>query len=92
MLREGVYYSFRLEGQWSPYIGSGRKFPRRNPGVFKIQVQRRMAEGESLGPDDPIEQFLSLLVRDRDGDQGRLGKSRSPPGDGLASVGRQWPT
>ena len=62
MLREGVYYSFRLEGQWSPHAGSGRKFPRRNPSVFKVQVQRRMAEGERIGPNDPIAQFLSFLV------------------------------
>jgi hypothetical protein len=62
MLNEGVYYSFRLEGQWSPHVGSGRKFPRRNPSVFKIQVQRRMADGERIGRNEPIEQFLSLLV------------------------------
>jgi hypothetical protein len=62
MLNEGVYYSFRLEGQWSPHVGSGRKFPRRNPSVFKVQVQRRMADGERLGRNDPIEQFLSFLV------------------------------
>jgi Protein of unknown function (DUF3485) len=62
MLREGVYHSFRLEGQWSPHAGSGRKFPRRSPSVFKVQVQRRMADGERIGRNDPIEQFLSLLV------------------------------
>ncbi|WP_435011798.1 exosortase-associated EpsI family protein (plasmid) [Tundrisphaera lichenicola] len=61
-LREGVYYSFRLGGVWSPSFGSNRKFPRRNPGIFKIQVQRRVADGERLQPDDPIEQFLSHLI------------------------------
>lgn len=61
-LREEVYHSFRLGGEWSPDVGSGRKFPRRNPGVFKVQVQRRVAEGERRDRDDPIEQFLVLLV------------------------------
>jgi len=61
-LREAVYYSFRLEGQWSPQAGAGRKFPRRNPSVYKIQVQRRMGDSERLGPNDPIEQFLKYLV------------------------------
>jgi hypothetical protein len=64
-LREGVYHSFRLQGQWSPDIGASRKFPRRNPGVFKVQIHRMVAEGERRGDKtliDPIEQFLSLLV------------------------------
>jgi hypothetical protein len=97
MLREGVYYSFRLEGQWSPHAGSGRKFPRRNPSVFKVQVQRRMADGEKIGPNDPIEQFLALLVpaiereirsaRERAGTStGDVGPSiqLGEPGEGLA--------
>jgi hypothetical protein len=105
MLNEGVYYSFRLEGQWSPHAGSGRKFPRRNPSIFKVQVQRRMAEGERLGPNDPIEQFLSLLVpviereiksaRERTRTSvGDVGPSIQPgdPGDGLAMTasGEFW--
>jgi len=61
-LPEEGYHSFRLEGRWSPDVGSGRKFPRRNPSVFKVQVQRRVAEGERRDRDDPIEQFLSHLV------------------------------
>jgi len=96
MIREGVYYSFRLEGQWSPHVGSGRKFPRRNPSVFKVQVQRRIADGEHLGRNDPIEQFLSLLVpviereikaagRPAGTSTGDVGPSMEPgdPGDGL---------
>jgi hypothetical protein len=97
MLREGVYHSFRLEGRWSPHAGSGRKFPRRNPSVFKVQVQRQMASGEKLAPNDPIEQFLTLLVpaierglksaekpaRTSTGDVG-LPIPPGDPGDGLA--------
>jgi hypothetical protein len=62
MLREAVYHSFRLDGQWSPSIGAGRKFPRRNPGIFKVQIQRLVAEGEKLDKGDPIEQFLKLFL------------------------------
>ena len=64
MLREEVYYSFRLGDDWSPDMGRGRKFPRKNPGIFKVQVQRRVVEGERRDRDDPIEGFLSLLVAD----------------------------
>jgi hypothetical protein len=97
MHNEGVFYSFRLEGQWSPHAGSGRKFPRRNPSVFKVQIQRRMADGEKIGPNDPIEQFLTLLVpaiereirsaRERAGTStGDVGPpiQLDEPGDGLA--------
>ena len=47
--RQVACHSFRLDGTWSPDIGVGRKFPRQNPGIFKVQVQRMAAEGESLG-------------------------------------------
>jgi Protein of unknown function (DUF3485) len=61
-LREESYHSFRLEGNWSPDVGSGKKLPRRSPGVFKVQVQRLMAPVERRGKDDPIEQFLGVLI------------------------------
>ncbi len=64
ILREEVYYSFRLGNDWSPDMGRGRKFPRKNPGIFKVQVQRRVVEGERRDRDEPIEQFLGLLVDD----------------------------
>ena len=75
MLREEVYHSFRLDGQWSPDIGSGRKFPRRNPGVFKVQIQRQVADGGEPGPGGPDRAIpLGVAVRDRGGDQGRRGQ------------------
>jgi Protein of unknown function (DUF3485) len=61
-LREAVYHSFRLDGLWSPFIGQGRKFPRRNPGIFKVQIHRLVGEGENVGPGDPIEQFLQKFL------------------------------
>ena len=60
--REEVYYSFRLGKDWSPDMGRGRKFPRKNPGIFKVQIQRRVVPGERRDRDDPIEQFLALLI------------------------------
>jgi hypothetical protein len=62
---EGVYHSFRYNGVWSPDVGAGQKLPRRNPGVFKVQVQRLMIPGESRNVDkypDPIEDFLKRLL------------------------------
>ena len=59
--REEAYYSFRLEGKWSPDAG-GRKFPRRNPGALKLQIQRMVLPGENREQDNPTEQFLSVLI------------------------------
>jgi Protein of unknown function (DUF3485) len=64
-LLEGAYYSFRYNGEWSPEVNGGRKLPRRNPGIFKLQIQRVMAPGESRDIDkypDPIEDFLKSLL------------------------------
>jgi Protein of unknown function (DUF3485) len=64
-LREGVYHSFRLDDRWSPNVAGGRQLSRRNPGVFKIQIQRKVTEGERRGDDkvsDPMEQFLGVLI------------------------------
>ncbi len=60
-IHEVVYYSFRLDGKWANWIG-GRKLMRRNPGVFKLQVQRRIVDRESLEQGDPIEDFLAALL------------------------------
>lgn len=62
MLREAVYHSFRLDDRWSPFIGQGRKFPRRNPGIFKVQIHRLVADGEIVTQGDPIEQFLQKFL------------------------------
>lgn len=76
VVREAVYHSFRLDGQWSASIGDGRKFPRRNPGIFKVQVQRQVAEGESLDAGDPMEQFLAALLTEMEKEIGQAsGKS-----------------
>jgi hypothetical protein len=64
-LLEGVYHSFRYNGVWTPDLSLGQKFPRRNPGVFKIQIQRVMIPGESRDFEkypDPIEDFIKYLI------------------------------
>ena len=62
VVRNMVYHSFRLDGHWSPGIAA-LKFPRKNPGIFKIQIQRRVIEGEGNGTgNEPIEQFLGAFL------------------------------
>lgn len=67
------YYSFRLnDGGWSPDVGGGKQFYRSNPGVFKVQIQRKMSDGERaiIARDgskggagiEPIEDFLVLML------------------------------
>ena len=82
-IREVVYHSFRLEGPWSPDVAAGRKFPRKNPGIFKVQVQRRVAEGERHDRDDPIETFLSRLIPEI---ERRIAASQSTPSTASASI------
>lgn len=58
------YYSFRLDGQWSPDAGSGRRFYRSNPGIFKVQVQRDMRRDEKIAANDPLDDFIAKLLTD----------------------------
>ncbi len=87
MVREVAYHSYRLEGPWSPDIAAGRKFPRKNPGIFKVQIQRRVAEGEKRDRDDPIEAFLGRLIPeiDRRIDESQAGKTGSASPTGVTS-------
>jgi hypothetical protein len=64
-LIEGVYHTFRYDGVWSPDVPLGKGLGRRNLGVFKLQIQRLVAEGESRDADkyrEPIEDFLESLL------------------------------
>ena len=85
MLREAVYHSFRLDGRWSPYIGAGRKFPRRNPGIFKVQVQRLVADGETPRPrttrSSSSSSFLVPAIEREIKAAAEGGRRPSPPGD-----------
>ena len=66
IIRNAVYHSFLLDGQWSPSI-AGRKLPRKSPGIFKVQIQRRVIEGEKRDGDEPIEDYLQKLLPLLDG-------------------------
>ena len=61
LIHESVYYSFRSDGSWKPSVATGNT-PRRNAGIFKIQIQRRMAPSEKGQEGDPIEDFLQHLI------------------------------
>ncbi|WP_435022696.1 exosortase-associated EpsI family protein (plasmid) [Tundrisphaera sp. TA3] len=63
-VRERAYHSFRLDGRWSPDVGRGIKFHRSNPGLFKVQIQRGMSQGEKPDKNEPIEAFLAMLIPD----------------------------
>lgn len=81
--REEVYYSFRHEGQWYPDAAVDWKRFRHNPSMFKVQVQRRIAEHEhrllrratdKVSP-SPSEQFLTVFLEVL---ERRIAASRSP--------------
>lgn len=60
-LEETVYYSFRHDGVWLPVVDT-RNSPLKNPGIFKIQIQRRVAPGETLTADEPIKDFIAKML------------------------------
>ena len=64
-LQEGVYHSFLYDGVWSPYVSTSRDLNRLNLGVFKLQIQRLVGDGESRDVGryaEPIEDFLESLL------------------------------
>ena len=64
--RVHVYAGFRHAGRWTPDSSGSRKRFRHEPGMFKIQVQRRLGMGERCDVGNPIEEFLSALVPELD--------------------------
>ena len=68
-----VYYSLRYDGQWTTRTVS-HKASKRIPGMYKIQLSRRISDREKRDIDNPCEPFLAALVGeiearlDRDGD------------------------
>jgi hypothetical protein len=61
MIYQTVYHTYEMNGVWSPAV-ENHKLPRRNPGVFKVQIQRRSFEGERRGDNEPIEAFVAKLL------------------------------
>lgn len=60
-LQEAVYYSFRHDGVWVPWVNT-KNSPRKNPGIYKIQIQRRVVPGEAMVSDEPTEDFIKKMI------------------------------
>ena len=61
VLNQAVYHTYRVDDEWTPIL-AGRRLSNRNTGIFKIQIHRRVFDGERLGVDEPIESFLKKLI------------------------------
>jgi hypothetical protein len=73
--RQEVYFSFRHGDRWFPDPGRFWKNFRHNPSMFKVQVQRLVAEFERRDLNNPTEQFLTLLLPEIDR---RIQEQRDP--------------
>jgi hypothetical protein len=56
-----VYYSLRYDGRWTTRAASPRDSSR-IPGMFKVQVSRRLSGRERRDVENPCEPFLAALV------------------------------
>lgn len=61
--RQEVYYSWRYNGRWSTSVSSPKE-SERIPGMYKVQVARRISSKESRTLDNPCEDFLGALLPD----------------------------
>jgi hypothetical protein len=64
-VHEHVYHSFRNAGEWGPDMQSRWKSFRHNPGMFKVQIQRRDS-GEAKQDDSGALVFLGKIVEEID--------------------------
>jgi hypothetical protein len=61
--RDEVLYSFRHDdGNWSPDVNGNWRVLRYSPAMFKVQIQRKVAEREQRRLNNPTEAFLGLLI------------------------------
>lgn len=79
LVRETAYYAFRHDGEWVPWVDT-KNSPRKNPGIFKIQVARRLTPTENRFQDEPIEDFLAKMVPALEGmiATAKVGRSTEP--------------
>ena len=56
-----VYYSWRFQGRWSPDYGKFKQLER-IPGMFKVQLARRVVGQERRDVGNPCEAFLQVLL------------------------------
>lgn len=70
-----VYYSWRYNGRWSPAVGN-LKQSERIPGMYKVQLARRVGPYESRTIDNPCERLLEQLLPDL---ESRITGQSAPP-------------
>jgi len=58
-----VYYAWRYNGRWSTSVSSPKE-SERIPGMYKVQLSRRVGRNESRIIENPCEAFLGLLIPD----------------------------
>jgi EpsI family protein len=56
-----VYYSWRHQGHWTPELGVMKQIER-IPGMYKVQLARRLTEHERRDVGNPCESLLEFLV------------------------------
>lgn len=59
--RQEVYFSWRYNGRWHTSVNHPKEMER-VPGMYKVQVARRLLANESRTLDNPSEAFLEALV------------------------------
>lgn len=59
--RQEVYYAWRYDGRWTPYVG-GHKQVERIPAMYKLHVARSVAAGELRDEANPCQDFLERMV------------------------------
>jgi hypothetical protein len=62
--RQEVLYGFRQAGLWSPQVEGNWKQLSKDPSLFKLQIQRRVADRERRHLNNPTEQFLAIFLQD----------------------------
>ena len=59
--RQEVYYSWRINGRWSPEAGTVKQLER-IPGMYKVQLARSVTEHERRDVGNPCEALLEALL------------------------------
>jgi hypothetical protein len=67
--RVEVAFGFYHDGRWSPDALASRKKFRHRPGMLKVQVQRQLGPSEKIDQNDPMDEFLTLLLQELDRSQ-----------------------
>ena len=59
--RQEVYFSWRYNGHWQAAVNRPKEMER-VPGMYKVQVARRLLPTEARALDNPCEAFLEALI------------------------------